>query len=147
MDFQGLNLPKAPLELKKKQDKIFVKCLVRNKYLVCTPEEWVRQHVVHHLISDHNVKKGRIAVEYSLTYNGLSKRADIVVVDEVGEPILLVECKAPEVSISQDVLSQAASYNFKLRVDKLLLTNGMNHVYCKINQESKTIDFPDSFSI
>lgn len=145
MDLTRLNLPNAPLSLKKKHDKIYVRCLIRNKELVCTPEEWVRQHFIHHLIQDHKVKKGRIGVEYSLNYNGLLKRADIVVVDDNGVPQLLVECKAPEVKLSEEVLHQAAGYNFKLNVDHLFLTNGIQHIYCKINREERALEFPEAF--
>lgn len=147
MNLTPLNLPNAPLDLKNRNEKLYVRCMIRNKELVCTPEEWVRQHVIHHLIEDHQVGKGRICVEYALTYNGLSKRADIVVVDEHGKPKILVECKAPEVEINDKVLQQAASYNFKLNVDHLLLTNGIVHVYCKVNRESGVLEFPEEFKI
>lgn len=143
MKLTRLNLPVAPLQLKRMNGTVYVRCLIRNKDLVCTPEEWVRQHVINHLIEGHNVKKGRIAVEFSLKYNGLAKRADIVVMNAFGEPELLVECKAPDVNVSRSVLEQAASYNFKLNVDKLLLTNGITHVYCLIDREKNELQFPE----
>ena len=122
-----LNLPKAKLRLKRKENQVYVWCIVRQMDLLCTPEEWVRQHVIHFLIEEKNVPKGLIASEYVVEYNGLKKRADIVVFDRDHSPVLIVECKAPEVPINEKVLQQIATYNSKLNVPFLYLTNGLTH--------------------
>ena len=136
-----LNLPNAPLNLSRKSGVVHVKCLVRNKYIVCTPEEWVRQHVLNYLISVEGKKKGLMAVEYDLRYNGLKRRADIVVFNNDGIPEVLIECKATTVSLTNDVLNQAAQYNNELRVKKLILTNGIEHVECIIDHIKRNVEF------
>ncbi|MFZ9029435.1 MAG: type I restriction enzyme HsdR N-terminal domain-containing protein [Crocinitomicaceae bacterium] len=136
-----LNLPNAPLNLKRKDGVVYVRCLVRNKDLVCTPEEWVRQHAIHYLISVEGKKKGLIASEYELNYNGLKRRADIVVFDKNGLPEILIECKATNVSLTTEVLNQAAQYNHKLGVQRVILTNGLDHVECTVDQKNKTLKF------
>lgn len=122
-----LNLPPAKLELSRKDEVFYVKCLVRNKKLVLTPEEWVRQHIVASFVSHFSIPLARIAVETSLNYNGRKKRADIVVYDEFGIPDLLVECKAPEVGLSSETLFQIAQYNAVYGTNKLLISNGLDH--------------------
>ena len=130
-----LELPKAPLRLKRKDGEVYVRCVIRNKDLVMTPEEWVRQHVIHFLINEKGISKGRIASELALNYNGRLKRADIVVFDAFGAPEMIVECKAPDIKISEKTLYQIAQYNSELNVRRLMLTNGLKHMYCKIDQE------------
>jgi len=129
-----LNLPKAELKLKRKNDQVYIRCLIRQKDLVCTPEEWVRQHVINFLITEKGVSKGRLASEYALEYNGRSKRADLVLFDEFGVAKMIVECKAPEVPITEKVVRQIAQYNSQLNVDRLFLTNGLTHIFCEIDR-------------
>lgn len=136
-----LNLPQAPLKLIRKDEVVFVRCLIRKKDLVCTPEEWVRQHVIHLLISEKKVPKGRIASEYPLVYNGRSKRADLVVFNEFGEPEMIVECKAPEIPITEKVVHQIAQYNSQLNVNRLFLTNGLQHVFCEIDRDNGRLTY------
>ena len=131
-----LNLPKAKLKLTRKNGEVYVRCLIRQKDLVCTPEEWVRQHVIHFLISEKGVSIGRIASEFSLEYNSRSKRADLVLFDEFGKPNMIVECKAPEIPITEKVVHQIAQYNSQLNVDRLFLTNGLDHIFCEIDREN-----------
>jgi hypothetical protein len=141
---QSLNLPKAPLKLSRKDDTVYVLCEIRNKKLKLTPEEWVRQHVIHFLITHKNVTKGVIASEQTIQVNGLTRRCDIVIYNISGKPILLVECKAPEVHLSEKVLHQIAQYNSNLHVDYLMITNGNEHFNCYINREKSTFDFLES---
>jgi len=138
-----LNLPKTPLKLSRKDDQVFVWCILRKKNLVCAPEEWVRQHVVHFLISE-GIPEGLIASEYNLEYNGRSKRADVVVFDRDQKPVFIVECKAPEVVLTKQVFNQIASYNHELQVEYLMLTNGLNHIYCHVDQNSGEIKYLES---
>lgn len=133
---QPLNLPKAKLKLVKRDDQVYVWCILRKKELICTPEEWVRQHIIHFLINEKSIPEGLIASEYSLEYNGLKKRADVVVFNKEQQPLLIVECKATSVPITEKTLRQIAQYNFQLNVDFLFLTNGLEHVFCQVDREN-----------
>ncbi len=126
---QQLNLPAAQFKIKTVENKQQVFDEVRKKYVVLTPEEWVRQHFVHYLVRHLNYSSGLIAVEMLVKVNGLSQRADIVLFNKKGQPVMIVECKAPEVNVSRRVFNQAARYNTKLKVDYLVVTNGLQH-YC-----------------
>lgn len=142
-----LDFPKADLKLKRKNNTLYVWCIVRRKQLVCTPEEWVRQHVIHWLIHTKNIPLGRIASEFPLQYNTRSKRADIVVFNAVQQPILIVECKAPKIAITEEALFQIAQYNFALNVQHLMLTNGLNHVFCRINASEHSLDYMEDLPV
>lgn len=102
---------------------------VRGIYLVLTPEEWVRQHLIAYLISHCGVQPTRIVEEYAVPLNGQPQRADVVVVGDDARPLLLAECKAPGVSIGRQTLAQAVRYNSVLGARYLVLTNGRSH-YC-----------------
>jgi hypothetical protein len=99
----------------------------RRKYVRLTPEEWVRQHFLHFMVTEHAYPPSLIRVEASIAYNGLSKRSDIVVYSKSGKPQMAVECKAPGIEISQEVFYQLAMYNYSLGVSYLVMTNGMDH--------------------
>ena len=122
-----LNLPLAQLKLSEENQITFVRCLVRNKKIVLTPEEWVRQHLINYLDSDFNYSKYRMAVEYEIKYNQLNKRADIVYFDSDRNPYLIVECKAPNVKLNKNVLHQIVTYNSKLNTPYMLISNGIDH--------------------
>lgn len=128
-----LNLPKANLKLTRKDNRVFVRCLVRHKDLVLTPEEWVRQHVINFLHQEVNVPLQMIAAEMQIKVNELERRCDLVIYSKEGNPLVIVECKAPEVTIDEKVLFQIAQYNRKLQVPYLMMTNGIDHYYAKIN--------------
>jgi hypothetical protein len=134
-----LNLPSFEYQLKKAEDRVWIFDVLRKKYLVLTPEEWVRQHFVHHLINDLGYPRALIRLEGGLSYNQLSKRSDIVVFDRQGAPWMVIECKAPTQPINQSTLRQASVYNTTLRASYLVVTNGLAHYYFGINwQENKT---------
>lgn len=137
---EALELPRAELKLRKRQGVVYVWCVIRKKDLVCTPEEWVRQHVIHYLIHHAGVPQARIASEYALEYNGLKKRADIVVFDAAFKPTLIVECKATSVPLTSETLQQIAAYNAKLQVPHLWLTNGLRHHYCHVNLDNASLE-------
>lgn len=141
MTIVPLNFPQAPLKLTRKNGTVHVRCLIRNKDLVCTPEEWVRQHAIYYIINFLGKSRGLIACEYELNYNGLKRRADIVVFDNTGKPELLVECKSTKVPLTNEVLQQAAQYNHQLGVDNVVLTNGMEHISCVINSTENSLEF------
>lgn len=109
--------------------------------ILLTPEEKVRQQIIALLVDKHNVPKGLISVEKKLNINGLSKRYDILVHDRMGKPLLLVECKAPQIKLSQSTIDQVARYNIALNVPWLLVTNGID-IYCvRMEYEQKTFKF------
>lgn len=132
---QDLNLPPAPLKLSRKGQTIYVFCEIRKKKLVLTPEEWVRQHVIHFLINHAKISAGRIVSEMGLKYNDMQRRADVVVLDSKGKPEILVECKAPEVPITKRTLTQVAAYNRVFQVPLLLMSNGLRHFTLDLRAE------------
>ena len=136
-----LNLPPCELKTRKHGSKTEVFDIIRKKYISLTGEEWVRQHFIHYLVHGKQVPVTLIAVESALKVNRLSKRSDIVVYNRKGKPCLVVECKAPEIVISQAVFDQAAMYNLTLKVPFLVITNGMKHYVCRTDHEKKTFLF------
>ncbi len=138
---QTLNLPGAALRIRNKGEKQEVFDGVRKKFVALTPEEWVRQHFIHYLADHRNVPRSLIAVETSLRYHRLNKRSDIVVYGKEGKPCLIVECKGPEVEVTQAVFDQVAMYNMALKVPFLVVTNGMVHFACYIDHVSGKISF------
>jgi len=106
---------------------------IRKKFVALTPEEWVRQHVVQFLISEKKYPLSHIAVEITIKVNDESKRCDVVVFNALSKPFLIVECKSPEVPISQNVFDQIAVYNWSLNSPYLYVTNGISHFICKLD--------------
>lgn len=100
--------------------------VIRKKYIVLTPEEWVRQHFIHFLINSYKYPKSLMKVESGLKYNNLQKRSDIQVYTRKGHPFLVVECKASNVKLDSKVIDQAALYNKSIGADYIIVTNGMN---------------------
>jgi len=141
MNMPQLNLPNAVLKIKLVKGITQVFDAVRKKYLVLTSEEWVRQHFIHYLNSEKKYPLGLMGVEKIVKYNGQSTRADIILYTNMGKPNMIVECKAPEVKITQDTFDQIAKYNFKLKVDFLVVTNGMQHFCCALDYENNKINF------
>lgn len=108
---------------------------VRKKFVKLTPEEWVRQHLLNYLIFHRHFPSGLIGVEVLLNYHDLRKRSDIVAFDRQGEPLLVVECKAPTVALNQDVFYQIAMYNRALSGKYLVVSNGLVHYSCQIDTD------------
>ena len=138
---QKLNFPAYTFRFKNSENKIAVFDEIRKKFVVLTPEEWVRQHVVQFLLSDKNYPKSYINVEKMLKVNGTTKRYDAVVFKPDGSIFLLIECKAPEVPISQNTFDQIARYNMTLKADYLMVTNGLNHYFCQMDFENSQYQF------
>jgi len=116
---------------------------VRQTYVRLTPDEWARQHFVQYLIQELDVPAGLVATEASFRYQGQPWRADIVVHDRQGDPLLLVECKAPSVPIGQDAFDQGARYNLVLGAPYLVVTNGQEHYACHIDGDTRSYTFLD----
>ncbi len=138
---ETLNLPKTELKIAIKDDKQLVFDILRRKYVALTPEEWVRQHFVHHLIRDKGYPAECIGNEISLTLNGTRKRCDSVVYGRNAQPVMIIEYKSPQVEITQQVFEQISRYNIRLRVEWLIVSNGLQHYCCHIDYESGTYRF------
>jgi len=136
-----LNLPSFALKIKEENGISYIFDQIRKKYLVLTPEEWVRQHLINFLINVKNYPGSLMKLEGGLKLNNLQKRSDILLFNKHGEKILLVECKAPTVKINQDTFDQIARYNFVHKVEWLLVSNGIQHFCCRIDYEKKTYSF------
>ncbi|ANE50263.1 restriction endonuclease subunit R [Flavisolibacter tropicus] len=121
-----VQFPEPQFNLKKEGDRSYIFCLIRKQWLLLTEEEWVRQNFINYLISVVNYPASLIAVEKELLLNGMKKRFDILVYNTSHQPWLLVECKAPHVSLSEDVLQQALRYNISVPVLYIIITNGTN---------------------
>jgi hypothetical protein len=138
---QKLNLPKYNFKLKNSENKVLIFDNLRKKYLVLTPEEWVRQHFVQYLIDEKRYPASLIALEKQLVINNRKKRTDILIFNKNGTPEIIVECKAPSIKITQDAFDQIARYNLKLNAHYLIVTNGLQHFYCKMDFENETYIF------
>ncbi|WP_396634688.1 type I restriction enzyme HsdR N-terminal domain-containing protein [Maribacter sp. R86514] len=138
---QPLNFPSYTFRVKNSENRTLIFDVIRKKFLVLTPEEWVRQHVVQFLIQEKKYPVSHINVEKQITLNGLKKRYDVVVFKPNGQLHILVECKAPEVSISQMTFDQIAQYNFKLNATYLMVTNGLSHYYCQTDLIAEKYEF------
>lgn len=130
---QQLNLPPVKVDIRSIDGKYQIFDGIRKKYLVLTPEEWVRQHIIHYLLDHHNYSKGLISVEGGMKYNNLLKRTDVLVYDHTGKPYLLIECKSFEVNLNNKAVEQAAVYNKKIKAPYLMITNGLTHFCCYLN--------------
>lgn len=138
---QPLNLPTYSFKIKSSENKYFIFDIIRKKYMVLTPEEWVRQHIIHYLIAEKNYPISLIAVEKKLTINKLTKRTDILVFNAKGSPHIIVECKAPSIKITQEAFDQIARYNLKLEANYLIVTNGLTHFYAYMDLEKECYVF------
>jgi len=138
---QKLNLPEYDLKLKMESGRKMVFDPFRSKYLVLTPEEEVRQLFARFLIEERDYPVSRMATEYSLRLNKMAKRCDILVFDRQVNPVVLVECKSPDVRIRQEVFDQVARYNVVFRVSYLLVTNGLKHYCARVDFESGRVEF------
>lgn len=137
---QSLNLPTYSFKIKSEGSRKLIFDPFRKKYVVLTPEEWVRQNFAQFLVHERSVPEGRIAVEKSLLHNNMKRRCDLLVYGDT-EAKLMVECKAPDVKISQKVFDQVAVYNLEFKVEYLVVSNGIDHYCCRINFEEEKIEF------
>jgi len=138
---QKLNFPKFEFRFKNSENKVSIFDVIRKKFIILQPEEWVRQHCVHYLIENKNYPKSLINVEKELKVNNLRKRYDIVVFNSDGSIYIIVECKSPKIKINQNTFDQIARYNLTLKADYLMVTNGLNHYYCKMDFELERYKF------
>lgn len=141
-----LNLPECQLQIQDAEGKLSVFDSLRKKFLVLTPEEWVRQHIIHYLIIHRQYPKSLFSLEKGVKYNRIQKRFDVLVLDRDGRPFLLIECKAPTVGLSQKTAEQIAVYNKSIGARFLALSNGMQHLCMEYDGTTGTYkqlrDFP-----
>jgi len=138
---QQLNFPTYPFRIKNSENKLSIFDDIRKKFIVLTPEEWVRQHCVQFLMTEKKYPKSLINVEKELLINGRKKRYDIVVFNTNGTIRILIECKAPKINITQKTFDQIAQYNLKLNANLLMVTNGLNHYYCQMDYDNERYQF------
>ena len=138
---QKLNFQQYDFRFKNSENKVSIFDEIRKKFIILTPEEWVRQHVIRFLLEEKNYPKSLINVEKVLKVNGLKKRYDAVVFNSAGQIQVLVECKAPDVKITQATFDQIARYNMTMNAAFLMVTNGLNHYFCQMDFENEKYIF------
>jgi hypothetical protein len=136
-----LNLPSYNFNIKKNKDKLLILDSQRKRFVTLTPEEWVRQNFIQFLILDKNYPGALIAVESQLEINGMKKRCDAIIYNREGQPLIIVEFKSPSIAISQKTFDQAAVYNSKLNVTYFMISNGIEHYFCRIDKQKMSYDF------
>jgi len=130
-----LNLPAFDYKIQRTAEGYYIFDVVRRKYVRLTPEEWTRQHFVHHLINQLGYPKSLIKLERGIRYSHHQRRPDIVVYNRSGKPWMLVECKAPQVDLSMKILEQLARYNPGLQAQLLVMTNGIEHCCWRVSYD------------
>lgn len=138
---QKLNLPEYEFKLREQNGQNQIFDVFRKKYVALTPEEWVRQNFLIYLVKEKNYPQSLISVEAGLKLYKRSKRTDIVVYDKQGSPVLIVECKAPEIKINQNAFDQIVRYNIAIKVKYLIVTNGLEHFCCTLDYENNSYLF------
>ncbi len=141
---QTLTFPAFDYRIKKQNGMAMIFDIIRKKYVALTPEEWVRQHLVHYLVEEKRYPRTLIAVEKEIHLYGLKRRFDVVCYDRQSEPYLIVECKAPAVALSQAVFDQVFRYNLVMAAPYVAITNGVTH-YCGRLNENRTFSFLPGF--
>ena len=143
-----LNLPRYDFTIEMREGgRQFIVDPVRQKRVLLTPEEWVRQHIVQYLIRYRGVPRSLIAIEESFSFEGMYYRADVVVYKRnvvykrEMQPMLIVECKRPSIKLSQEVFDQIGVYNSVIPARYLVVTNGYEHYCCRVDHSRKTVEY------
>ena len=136
-----LNLPSFPFKLQQQNGKNVIFDALRKKYVALTPEEWVRQHFIRFLTDYKGYPKGLLSNEVQLVLNGTKKRCDTVLFNKDLSARMIVEYKAPHIEITQAVFDQITRYNMVLKVDYLIVSNGINHYCCRIDYNTMSYTF------
>jgi hypothetical protein len=140
-----LNLPEYEYNVKNAEGKVWIFDIIRKRYIILTPEEWVRQHFVNYLTKDLMYPKSLIKIETGLIYNKLNKRSDIIIYNREGSPWMVIECKAHDQKLSTQTLEQVTMYNASMRAKYVAVTNGMMHFCCEINWEERKTNLLKAF--
>ena len=147
MPFELLNMPDYSnrIRLRKQDEQLQIFDSIRGKWLVLTPEEWVRQNTIIYISDTLEAPMAHIANEVAITYNGLTKRCDSIIYDDYGNPLIIIEYKRTNVAITQHVFDQIATYNMQLRVPYLIVSNGLQHILCKVDFENRKYIFAEQW--
>jgi hypothetical protein len=140
---RALQLPQYECNLKESEGKVWIFDVIRKKFVILIPEEWVRQHLVNYFVAHLGYPKSLIKIETGLSYNQLQKRSDILVYDRTGNPWMIVECKSFEVEITQKSVQQAAVYNTRINAPYVVISNGLKHICYRINNLNEVIQLKD----
>ncbi len=137
MDLVKLDFPSQNIKLRDQDDSVYIFDELRKRWMVCTPEEWVRQNLIMFLISNMNYPKSLIALEKQIKIAGRNLRFDALVYNRNYSPLLIIECKAPQIKITQETFDQILTYNHLINAPYLLVTNGLFHVFCNVRSKSE----------
>lgn len=137
----SLNLPKYETKICERDGKLQIFDPLRKCHVALTPEEWVRQHFVNFLIESRGFPAALMANEVAITVNGMKRRCDTVVYDRQLQPRVIVEYKAPTVKITKEVFAQISRYNLTLKVDYLIVSNGLQHYCCRMDYPNNSYSF------
>ena len=140
-----LNLPDYQYNIKEAEGKVWIFDVIRKRFIILTPEEWVRQHFVNYLMNESKYPRSLIKIESGLIYNRLQKRSDIVIYNRQGAPWMIIECKAPEQKLTQQTLQQVTMYNVTLKAKYFAVTNGLVHYCCEVDWDEKKSTLLSSF--
>ena len=146
-NYELLNMPDYSnrIRLRNQDEQMQIFDSIRGKWLVLTPEEWVRQNTIIYISETLEAPLTRIANEVSINYNGLTKRCDSIIYDDYGNPLVIIEYKRTDVQITQRVFDQIATYNLQLRVPYLIVSNGLQHILCKVDFENRKYIFAEQW--
>ena len=140
---ETLNLPTYSFSLKSEGGRNYIFDIIRKKYVVLTPEEWVRQNFIQYLVREKGFPVSLITVEQQFSFNKMQKRTDILIYNNLGDPVVLVECKAPSVPITRNVFDQIGLYNLTHQVPWLIVTSGIKHHCCRYVALESNYQFTD----
>ena len=134
-----LNLPPVDLNIRRQDNKDYVFDRLRKQHVRLTQEEWVRQHFIHYLIHDKHYPEGLLANEVCISLGLVTRRCDTVLYDSFLQPRMIIEYKAPSVSISQKTFDQIMRYNYRLKVPWLIVSNGVKHYCCRVDEGGEVV--------
>jgi type I site-specific restriction-modification system R (restriction) subunit len=138
---EKLNLPEYAFRTKTEDGKKLIFDSIRKKFVVLTPEEWVRQNFIQYLIREKKYPESLMAVEKQIMVNGKQRRFDLLIYLRNGQPLLIAEFKAPGVKISQDAFDQVVRYNMTVRVERVIVSNGLQHFACEVDYPNNSYSY------
>jgi hypothetical protein len=139
LDLPLINLPNYNFILRNENSNYYIKCIIRNKFVRLTPEEWIRQHFLKYLITEYNYPKGLISLEEKIKIGNVKKRSDAIVYNKDLSPFMLIEFKNEKIKLTNDVINQIGVYNLNVKAPYIVITNGINLIIFKINFDTKEI--------
>lgn len=138
---EKLNLPEYEFRIKEEEGKKYIFDSIRKKFVALSPEEWVRQNFIEYLKSEKKYPESLMAVEKQIVINHNPRRFDLLIYLRNGQPHLIAEFKAPNVKITQETFDQVVRYNMALRVERVLVSNGLQHFACEIDYKNNKVKY------